>query len=54
MDGLTVDGTTANPVTVNTSVNGAQLKFNDGTASTQPWNIGIKNNGIAWLKIGGI
>jgi hypothetical protein len=42
---LTVDGTTVNSLTVNTNVNGAQLKFNDGTVSTQPWSVGIKNDG---------
>jgi uncharacterized protein YaiE (UPF0345 family) len=45
MDGLTVDGTTSVVATLNTSVNGSQLLFNDATAGTQPWNCGIKNDG---------
>jgi len=45
MDGLTVDGTASVAATLNTSVNGSQLLFNDATAGTQPWNFGIKNDG---------
>jgi hypothetical protein len=45
MDGLTVDGTAQVVATLNTSVNGSQLSFNDATAGTQPWKVGIKNDG---------
>ncbi|MDC0347308.1 tail fiber domain-containing protein [Planctomycetota bacterium] len=45
MDGLVVDGTGSVVATLNTSVNGSQLLFNDATAGTQPWNFGIKNDG---------
>ena len=44
-DGLTVDGTAVTVATFNTNVNGSQIIINDGTSSTVPWNVGIKNDG---------
>jgi len=45
MDGLTVDGITSTPFTLNTNVNGSQIIFNDGTSGTQAWQVGVRNNG---------
>ena len=42
---MTVDGTATTAATFNTNVNGSQIRLNDGTSSTQPWDIGIKNDG---------
>lgn len=42
---ITVNGSAVTSLTLNTSVNGSQILFNDGTSGTQPWQVGIRNNG---------